>query len=342
MPHLLPASPSSGPVDLIALERLAQAIDEAREPIELVEIADRAEAYRRFAQRARLGLQLQNKFAELRLRAERRLGTMLVTMERLHGRPGKSVASARLPRLSELGVTRKLSSRSQKLAAVPTRLFETFIRDAVRTETEIFTRALLKHAERKLAAQQNRRKIVGGIIDDLVEFSRTGPKMGTIYIDPPWRIPGASVLPYETMEPDELARLPIAELAANPRCHLHLWAGNGFLFDAERVIRDWGFRVVSTFVWVTNTPGRGNYWRDSHALLLTAVRGRDDRFDDHGLRSWIECPRGGHSEKPDEVRDLIARASPAPRLELFATKSSPGWHVWGHAVRDKLITNLGS
>src|SRR6266568_814877 len=313
MPQLLPANPSSEPVDLVALERLAQAIDEAHEPVELIANADRAEAYRRYAQRARLGLQLQNKFAELRLRAERRLGTMLITMERLRGRPGKSASSAHLPRLSELGVTRKLSSRSQKLAAVPTRLFETFIRDAMRRENEISTRSLLNLTDRKLAAQRNRRKVVGGVIDDLIDFSQTGPKMGTLYIDPPWRIPGASVLPYQTMDDEELARLPIPLLAA-PRCHLHMWAGNGFLFDAERIIRGWGFRVVSTFVWVTNIPGRGNYWRDSHSLLLTSVRGPDDRFDDHSLRSWVECPRGRHSEKPDEVRNLIARASPGPRL----------------------------
>ncbi len=341
MPQLLPANPSSGPVDLIALERLAQAIDEAHEPVELIAIADRAEAYRRYAQRARLGLRLQNKFAELRLRAERRLGTMLLTMERRRGRPGKSAATAHFPGLSELGVTRKLSSRSQKLAAVPTRIFENYIREALRAENEIFTRALLTLADRKLATQRNRRKIVGGVIDDLIEFSQTGPKMGTLYIDPPWRIPGGALQPYETLVPDELVRLPIPELAA-PRCHLHVWAGNGFLFEAERVIRSWGFRVVSTFVWVTPTPGRGNYWRDSHSLLLTSVRGPDDRFDDHSLRSWIECPRGRHSEKPDEVRNVIARASPGQRLELFATKSSPGWYVWGHAVHDGISTNCVS
>ncbi len=336
MAHLLPAESAVPAGDLLALERLAKAIADAREPVELVDIADRAEAYRRYAQRARLGLQLQNKFAELRLRAERRLGTMLVAMERLRGRPGKSAASAHLPRLSELGVTRKLSSQSQRLAAVPARLFDSFIRDAMRRENEISTRALLNLSDRKQAAQRNRRKIIGGVVDDLIEFARKGPKMGTIYLDPPWRIPGSSVLPYQTMASDELAGLPIPELASSLRCHLHMWAGNGFLFDAERVIRGWGFRVVSTFVWVTNAPGRGNYWRDSHALLLTAVRGPDDRFEDHGLRSWIECPRGRHSQKPDEVRDLVAKASPGPRLELFATKSSPGWYVWGHAVEDCL------
>ena len=317
--------------DLIALERLARAVAEAQDPAELAEIADRAEAYRRYAERARLGLVLQNRFAEIRLRAERRLGTMLSTMIRLRGRPQKDATLEHLPRLSDLGVTRKLSSRSQKLARVPARLFEGFIRGAQRAENEISTRALLNLADRKMAAQRNRRKIVGGVVDDLFEFARSGPKMGCIYLDPPWSIPGASVLPYQTMAPEELAQLPVMELAA-PRCHLHIWAGNGFLFEAEEVIRAWGFRPVSSFVWVTRPPGRGNYWRDAHSILLTAVRGRDDRFDDRSLRSWIEAPRGRHSEKPDEVRDLIAKASPAPRVELFARKTSPGWYGWGHEI----------
>jgi len=50
------------------------------------------------------------------------------------------------------------------------------------------------------------------------------------------------------------------------------------------------------------------------------------------LRSWISAPRGRHSEKPAEVRRLIERASPGPRLELFATSAEPGWVSWGGSL----------
>ena len=70
----------------------------------------------------------------------------------------------------------------------------------------------------------------------------------------------------------------------------------------------------------------------SHEILLTAVRRDDDRFDDLSLRSWIEAPRGRHSEKPDVVREMIERASPGPRLEIFARKLTPGWYAFGHEV----------
>jgi N6-adenosine-specific RNA methylase IME4 len=73
-------------------------------------------------------------------------------------------------------------------------------------------------------------------------------------------------------------------------------------------------------------------WRMCHEILLTAVRTEDDRFDDQSLRSWIEAPRGRHSEKPDVVREMIERASPGPRLELLARKVTPGWYTWGHEI----------
>ena len=94
---------------------------------------------------------------------------------------------------------------------------------------------------------------------------------------------------------------------------------------------------MSEFVWVKPSLGRGNYWRMSHETLVTAVRSENDRFDDRWLRSWMEAPRGRHSEKPDAVRALIERASPSPRLELFARKLAPGWFAWGHEIAESLI-----
>jgi N6-adenosine-specific RNA methylase IME4 len=76
-----------------------------------------------------------------------------------------------------------------------------------------------------------------------------------------------------TVSLDELQRLPVPDLAAE-RYHLHMWAtANNFIFDAKAVIESWGFRVVGNFVWVKPQLGRGNYWRQSHEIMLTAVRG---------------------------------------------------------------------
>lgn len=99
---------------------------------------------------------------------------------------------------------------------------------------------------------------------------------------------------------------------------------------------------MSEFVWCKTQLGKGHYWRMSHEILLTAVRSEDDRFDDQSLRSSIEAPRGRHSEKPDVVRELIERASPGPRLELFGRSLHPNWHVWGHEIAEPLTEQAAS
>jgi N6-adenosine-specific RNA methylase IME4 len=321
---------------LISIDDALRTIAEARTPEQLIDLANSAESLRRYAQRARLGMAAQNKCAELRLRAERKLGDFLATTSRLRGRPKSVLQGNTLPKLSELGIAdRKLSHRAQRLSAIPTAEFERYLKNAYKAEWEITTRQLLYLCERRQAARKNRQRIVGGHISDLVEFAQAGHRMGTILIDPPWPTFNA-VLPYLSVSLDELQCLPVPDLAAE-RCHLHMWAtANNFVFDAKEIIESWGFRVVGNFVWAKPQLGRGNYWRQSHEILLTAVRGDDDRFDDRSLRSWIAAPRGRHSEKPDAIREFLERASPGPRLELYARQIKRGWFGWGHEVAKPL------
>jgi N6-adenosine-specific RNA methylase IME4 len=223
-----------------------------------------------------------------------------------------------LPTLSDLGVPdRKISHRAQRIAAVPDADFEAYLLKARDAEWEITTRHLLCISERRQATSRNRQRIVGGKVDALMEFARGGQKMGCILIDPPWPIAG-SILPYTHLHLNDLKLLPIEELAAD-RCHVHLWTlPNSYHRTAYEIVEHWGFRVVSEFVWCKTQTGRGHYWRMSHEILLTAVQSENDRFDDRTLRSWIEAPRGRHSEEL--------------WLELFARKLVPGWYAWGHEI----------
>jgi N6-adenosine-specific RNA methylase IME4 len=321
---------------LITVDDAPRALAEARSPEQLIGFANAAESLRRYAQRARLGMIAQNRCAELRLRAERKLGQYLAgTPRNSGGRPKPVPLRNGFPTLDDLGITRKLSHRAQRLAEIPAKDFDLYLRTAAAQEWEITTRLLLHYSERRQATANNRQRIIGGRVDDLIEFAAAGNRMGCIVVDPPWSILG-STLPYEAIEWDELRDLPIPELAAK-RCHLHLWTlPNPYHFAAYEIIRHWGFRVVSEFVWCKTQLGKGHYWRMCHEILLTAVRTEDDRFDDQSLRSWIEAPRGRHSEKPDVVREMIERASPGPRLELFARKVTPGWYTWGHEIAKSL------
>ncbi len=130
---------------------------------------------------------------------------------------------------------------------------------------------------------------------------------------------------------DELCALPIRELAADD-AHLHLWTTNSFLFECPQIFEAWGFEFRSSFAWVKPQIGLGNYWRNSHEMLLTAIRGDARRFNDRSLKSWIEVPRRRHSEKPEQIRHLIERAGLGPRLELFARQAVKGWTCWGDQI----------
>jgi N6-adenosine-specific RNA methylase IME4 len=173
-------------------------------------------------------------------------------------------------------------------------------------------------------------------VSDLDRLISQGRKFGTILADPPWRYDntasrGAVRNHYETMTVDEISALPIRQLASDD-AHLHLWVTNAFLFEAPKIFKTWGFQFKSSFAWCKRKIGLGNYWRNAHELLLTAARGNATRFNDRSLFSWDMLAQGEHSEKPEEVRRYIERASPGPYLELFGRKVIPGWTVWGDEI----------
>lgn len=177
--------------------------------------------------------------------------------------------------------------------------------------------------------------------DDISKLIARGDKFGTIYADPPWVYDNQSTRAaqgnhYGGLTVAELCELPIKEFAAKD-AHLHLWTTNAFLFDCPKIFDAWGFEFRSSFVWVKPQMGIGNYWRNSHEILLTAIRGNAKRFNDHSMMSWVECNRSRHSEKPFIIRDYIKRASPGPYLEMFARTPSDGWTCWGNQIDNGLL-----
>lgn len=205
---------------------------------------------------------------------------------------------------------------------------------------------------RELRAEVSRAKAASAIgtvragegtctVDDLHRLIASGARFGTIYADPPWLYDNqgtraATGNHYGGMTVDELCNLPMQELAADD-AHLHLWTTNGFIFDCPRIFAAWGFEYRSSFVWVKPQIGIGNYWRNSHEFLLTAIRGDAKRFADKSLKSWLECERSRHSEKPEQVRVMLERASPGPYLELFGRSPARNWTVWGNQIERGLL-----
>lgn len=174
-------------------------------------------------------------------------------------------------------------------------------------------------------------------LEDLIAEGR---RFRTIYADPPWA-PEHPIIQhrlkrhYNSLALADICALPIRELAA-PEAHLHLWVPMSHLLSGFEVLEAWGFAYSGAgAVWIK--PGRlgaGNFWRESHEMLLLGVNPKSQRFADRGLRSWVEAPRSDiHSEKPSAVRQMTERASPPPRLELFGRHEPlADWTVWGNQL----------
>jgi N6-adenosine-specific RNA methylase IME4 len=132
----------------------------------------------------------------------------------------------------------------------------------------------------------------------------------------------------------EIKRLvvPAAEDAV-----LLMWAVNMLVPDALEVMAAWGFTYKAQLVWVKDSPGPGNWFRNQHEMLLLGIKGRFPAPDpEDRAPSVVQAKRRRHSEKPACVYELIERMYPhAAKVELFARgKPRPGWVTWGNEAED--------
>jgi len=328
---------------LALIDRARLALDRATSVAEVKTIRDQAEAIRVFLKQQQASLAAQNRAAELKLYAERRLGELLRRTVRKGG-PAKLQREASLPE----GITRAQSHRLQLVSSVPEQRFEKHVADVKARGDELTSIGVRKLAKR-LRDEKQRAQFASANTADYTEaipmakLVASGQRFGTIYADPPWqyrnqRSNGAAANHYSTLPLDAIAAFPVGKLAADSS-HLHLWTTNAFLFDAHEVLRAWGFEYRSCFVWVKPDLGVGNYWRVSHEYLLLGVRGNAP-FARHDQRSWAEFKRTRHSEKPDEIRRLVEAVSPAPRLELFARRLHLGWTCWGNEITTSRLVRM--
>jgi hypothetical protein len=138
--------------DLVLYQSAKEALAECKFTDEVKDWVDRAAATQAYARMAKdKGLEVDA--AEIRIRAERRLGEMLAEQKVSGGMStgakgiGKSVVPTenRTPTLAEVGIDKKLSARAQKTAAIPEPEFEGIVeewRDRVSQEGERVTAKL--------------------------------------------------------------------------------------------------------------------------------------------------------------------------------------------------------
>lgn len=322
---------------LTLLSKARATLAQAKNINEVKQIRDKAEAIRAYLKQAGESLEIQNDAAELKLRAERRGGELLAVMEKQNGRPSKEKRSHDVTVLKDIGIEKMQSHRWQRIASIPETMFEQHVESAKVSGDELTTSSVLALAKslKKEAKQSAVVESVTESTEDLNELVADGKKFACIMADPPWQYGNQATRAstdnhYPTMTVDEIAALPVGQLAAD-NAHLHLWTTNAFLFDCQQIMESWGFTYKSVLVWVKPQMGIGNYWRVSHEFLLLGTRGTCP-FLSHSEMSWLQLPRTTHSTKPEEFRRVIERVSPGPRLEMFGRRLSDGWTVWGNQI----------
>lgn len=166
----------------------------------------------------------------------------------------------------------------------------------------------------------------------------------TVYIGKDGKRHHARPLPYPQMKEEELAALPVRQLA-DTDCTLFMWTTGPMLPQAFRLIDAWGFKYKATMVWDKVRQTISTYHNGNTEFLLIAGRGvsKPNRptptRGQHGLPSAVYVEkRGEHSVKPEWfVTEYIDKFWPdGDRIELFARRGRPGWDVWGNEAPNSI------
>lgn len=182
-----------------------------------------------------------------------------------------------------------------------------------------------------------------------VDIHNTKKKYNVIYLDPPWKynerkntgtkFGGGAGGHYPTMTLDEIAALPVGDIAAD-NCALFLWCTFPYLNEQIKLFEKWGFKYKTLgFSWIKTNKnnqkpffGVGYYTKSNCEICLLATKGKMKPVK-NTVSSCVIAPRREHSRKPDEVRAAIVELfGDVPRIELFARESGNGWDVWGNEV----------
>jgi N6-adenosine-specific RNA methylase IME4 len=180
-----------------------------------------------------------------------------------------------------------------------------------------------------------------------------------ILADPPWRFENYSargeaknpVAHYQCMMLDEIARLPVAQLASGEGAVCVMWATAPMLPQALELLKAWRFRFKTAGAWAKLSKtgdklafGTGYVYRSAAEFWLLGQFGevapisRSSRNligeDLAGLEEWaIAAPVREHSRKPEQMHWALQQLFEGPYCELFAREQRPGWDCWGNESR---------
>lgn len=178
-------------------------------------------------------------------------------------------------------------------------------------------------------------------------------KYNITYADPPWsqskggrkkvrENSSGKPLDYPTLSlPDIKSILRSAVSYAEGDSVLFLWTIDKYLFEAERIAAELGYKLHARMIWnkVTGIPAAFTI-RYGHEYLLYMYKGKllpvakNERGKIHSVfTEKVEK----HSKKPQAAYQIIERLYPnTNKLELFARNKRDGWDAWGNEVQSDI------
>ena len=310
---------------IVQLDRALVALSEANTIQDTKKILDVAAAAKIYAQRQKMGQESIDYAHRIKIEALAQIGRMIHAGQeageiRTQGQPKKTTQGEEYFALKPVTdyVDHKTSALAQKLATLPDELFE-----EVKAGAMAMTAALreVRQADKKTAP-------------DL-----PGNTYRVIYADPPWNYGNSGLQQYghashhyPAMSIDELCALPVMDIA-DKNAVLFLWVTSPLLEECFPVIKAWGFKYKTSFVWDKVKHNMGHYNSVRHELLLVCTRGSctpdvTKLFD--SVQSIERTKK--HSEKPEMFRTIIDTIyTNGKKLELFRRGNAPaGWDIWGN------------
>jgi len=166
-------------------------------------------------------------------------------------------------------------------------------------------------------------------------------KYRCIVIDPPWptkfitrtKRPDQFGIAYPTMSLEDIKNHPLGkdssiEKLAYKDCHLYLWTTHSFLPYCFEIVKAWGFEYKCLMTWIKNVGMTPMSWMYSTEHVLFCTKGNLPLLR-RGMRLDFAAKVREHSRKPDEFYELVKKASPEPRIDIFSREKRDGFDSWG-------------
>lgn len=255
---------------------------------------DNASLLEDYARRDKVGLEIQNQIAEIRLYDERKMGELLSKTIRKpeEGRPTKASGEVTLKNLK---ISRNQSANWQLIARWPLENFEGYIKETKEKYKELTTKDAVRLAKRKPSSP----------LPETEKFS-------VICASPPF-----SDMPLEKIKG---LKLPIAGDAI-----LFLWTTSTMLKNALAAMSAWDFSYKGHIIWEKEKKATGSYFKNIHELLLLGVKSNKDEQ----LPATEHKPDSIQHIKKDEFYDIIEKMYPNQKyLTLFARIDRKKWVSW--------------